>query len=142
VRLLQPGGILFLADLDNNCLGHYGLPQRLQHALDGVMRRLESAHDFDPYVGRKLYAYLYDEGLEQIAVKLEAQHLIDGPLNDIARYTWTKKIEVAAQNSGYGFPEYPGGYGEFMAEFQGFFSDPRRFSYTPLILCKGRRPVN
>jgi SAM-dependent methyltransferase len=142
VNLLNPGGILFLADLDHNCLGHYGLPERLQRALEGVMGLLEAEHDFDPYVGRKLYAFLYDEGLEQIEVQLAAHHLIYGALNDIDRYNWTKKIEVAAKNSGYGFPEYPGGYGEFMAEFQGFFGDPRRFSYTPLIMCRGRRPLS
>ncbi|PLX45352.1 MAG: methyltransferase type 11, partial [Desulfobacteraceae bacterium] len=27
-------------------------------------------------------------------------------------------------------------------EFTQFFSDPRRFTYTPLISCKGRKALN
>jgi hypothetical protein len=40
--------------------------------------------------------------------------------------------------SGYQFKEYKGGYEEFVEEFMRFFSDPRRFSYTPLISIKGQ----
>jgi hypothetical protein len=48
---------------------------------------------------------------------------------------------VAAQNSGYGFEGYPGGYGEFLEEFRTFFADPRRFTYTPVICCRGQKPL-
>src|SRR6185369_7418502 len=69
-QLLKPGGILCLADLDHNCLNHYGLTKRLEHALKGVMEKLEQDHDFDPYAGRKLYSYLYDLGFRDIAVEM------------------------------------------------------------------------
>jgi SAM-dependent methyltransferase len=138
-ELLKPGGVLCLADLDHNCLNHYGLSERLEFALQGVMKTLELDHDFDPYAGRKLYSYLYDLGFGDISVEMDHHHLVYGPLNDIDRYNWTKKVEVAAKNSGYRFEGYSGGYREFMAEFIGFFSDPRRFSYTPIIYCKGRK---
>ena len=141
-RALKPGGILYLADLDNNCLTHYGLPPRLEEALKGIMETLEADHDFDPYAGRKLYSYLYDQGFEDITVAMDHHHLIYGPLNDIDRYNWTKKIEVAAKNSGFCFDAYPGGYREFAQEFATFFADPRRFSYTPIIYCKGRKAMD
>jgi len=67
-------------------------------------------------------------------------HLIYGPLDQVDEYNWTKKVEVAAQNSGYGFDEYPGGYDEFVEEFKTFFADPRRFTYTPVISCRGIKP--
>lgn len=35
------------------------------------------------------------------------------------------------------FDEYPGGHDEFSREAATFFSDPRRFVHTPLILCRG-----
>ena len=35
------------------------------------------------------------------------------------------------------FTEYSGGYDEFFGEFKDFFADPRRFTYTPLIICRG-----
>jgi SAM-dependent methyltransferase len=139
-EMLVEGGVLFLADLDHNCLNHFGVPPRMEGAIRGVMTRLEKEHDFDPYAGRKLYSYLYDLGFEDIEVDIDQHHLIYGPLNDMDRYNWTKKIEVAARNSGYPFDEYPGGHREFLHEFKLFFSDPRRFTYTPIICCKGRKP--
>lgn len=139
-KILKPGGILFLADLDHNCLNHFGLSARLQDALDGIMHKLEADHDFDPYAGRKLHSYLYDLHLEEIAVEMDHHHLIYGELSDIDRYNWTRKLEVAARNSGYGFDGYPGGYPEFLAEFGAFFAEPRRFTYTPIILCRGVKP--
>ncbi|MBT1073198.1 class I SAM-dependent methyltransferase [Geobacter chapellei] len=137
VEILKPGGILCLIDLDHNCLNHFGLSPRLDRAIHGIMGRLEKMQDFDPYTGRKLYSYLYDMGLKEIAVEMSAHHLIYGPLNKVDAYNWTMKVEVAAKNSGYAFDEYPGGFEEFQEEFRAFFADPRRFTYTPLIACRG-----
>ena len=139
-HLLRPGGILFLADLDHNCLNHFGLSARLSAALSGIMAKLEAEHDFDPYAGRKLYAYLYDLGLEEIAVEMDHHHLIYGALGEVDRYNWARKLEVAARNSGYRFQEYPGGFQEFLIEFGEFFENPRRFTYTPIICCRGKKP--
>jgi ubiquinone/menaquinone biosynthesis C-methylase UbiE len=138
--LLKPGGILCLIDLDHNCLSHYGLSPRLERTIGELMALIERDFDFDPYMGRKLYSFLYDNKFENIAVELAAHHLIYGTLNEVDAYNWTRKIEVAAQSSGYAFPEYPGGYEEFFREFQTFFTDQRRFTYTPLIICRGTMP--
>ncbi len=138
VSNLKPGGILCLADLDHNSLNHHGMSPRLERAMHGIMAALE-AQDFDPQIGRKLYAYVYDLGLEDIRVDLRAHHLIYGGLNEVDEYNWKRKVEIAALRSGYHFPDYPGGAEEFKAEFHQFFSDPRRFTYTPLILVRGVR---
>lgn len=137
-RNLKPGGILCLADLDHNSLNHHGMSPRLERAMHGIMNALET-QDFDPQVGRKLYAYVYDLGLQEIRVDLHAHHLIYGGLNDVDEYNWKRKVEIAAQRSGYDFPDYPGGATEFKEEFYRFFADPRRFTYTPLILVRGVR---
>jgi len=137
--LLKKGGILCLIDLDYNCLTHFGLPDRLERAVTDIMTKLEKEADFDPFMGRKLYSYLYDLGFEQIKVDLSAHHLIIGELNEVDAFNWTKKVEVAAKNSGYDFADYPGGYEEFFEEFCRFFKDPRRFTYTPLISCCGQK---
>ena len=137
---LKPGGILCLIDLDHNCLNHYGMPPRLESALAEIMALLEANANFDPFMGRKLYSFLYDLGCEEIDVQLAAHHLIAGQLNDVDAYNWLCKVDVAVRNSGYGFPEYRGGYQEFREEFKRFFSDPRRFTYTPLIACRGIKP--
>jgi SAM-dependent methyltransferase len=140
-RILKPGGILCLIDLDYNCLNHFGLPDRLANTLRAVMHHLEKNADFDPYVGIKLYSFLYDLGFTSIDVSMTPHHLIFGELNEVDAFNWTKKVEIAVRRSGYDFSDYAGGYSEFYQEFLDFFGDPRRFTYTPLIACCGRKPL-
>lgn len=135
---LKQGGILCLADLDHNSLNHYGVPPRLERAMQGIMKKLEEGN-FDPMVGRKLYSFLYDLRLGEIRVDLQAHHLIYGTLNAVDDYNWQKKVEIAADRTGYILSEYPGGLNEFIREFRCFFADPRRFTYTPLIIACGKR---
>jgi SAM-dependent methyltransferase len=139
--ITKPGGILCLIDLDYNCLNHFSMPERLASSLYGIMRKLEEEADFDPHVGIKLYSFLYDLKFEHIDAALAAHHLIYGDLNEVDAFNWTKKIEVAGRQSGYAFAEYPGGYEEFTQEFRSFFYHPRRFTYTPLIACRGCKPA-
>lgn len=139
-QLLAPSGILCLIDLDNNCLSHFGMSDRLSTAIQRVVDYLTQHHDFDPYAGRKLYSYLFDLQFRDIDVHMEPHHLIFGTLEEAQRYTWLKKLEIAARKSGSAFSEFPGGYEEFAREFTEFFSSSRRFTYTPVISCRGRRP--
>jgi SAM-dependent methyltransferase len=140
--LLKPGGIICLIDLDYNCLRHFGLSDRLNIAICEIMKNLEKKADFDPYVGIKLYSFLFDLGYQDIDVSLDAHHLIFGELKETDEFNWRKKVEIAGKNSGYKFEEYERGYEEFFEEFKQFFSDPRRFTYTPIISCRGCKPVN
>ncbi len=135
--ILKPDGILCLIDLDHNCLSHYGLPSRLENTIMKVSDIVTENGNFDPYAGRKLYSYLYDLGFKDIEVDLKAHHLIYGELSEVDRFNWIKKIEIAAKNSGYQFPEYPDGYNGFLNEAETFLSDRRRFTYTPIISCRG-----
>jgi len=141
-RILKPGGTLCLIDLDHNCLNHYSLSPRLEKTFSNMMKLLENQGDFDPYAGRKLYSYLFDLGYQDIDVNLEAHHLIFGNLNQTDEFNWTKKVQVVSEKSGYQFNEYSGGYTEFFKEFKSFFSDPRRFTYTPVISCRGYKPMD
>ncbi|MFO0753695.1 MAG: methyltransferase domain-containing protein [Thermodesulfovibrionales bacterium] len=138
---VKPGGILCLIDLDYNCLSHYGLPPRLEKTVVAIVKTLEEKANFDPYMGRKLYSFLYDLGFEEIEVSVAAHHLIYGALREVDAFNWLKKIEIAPKRIRFAFDEYDGGYGEFREEFDRFFSNPRRFTYTPVIACRGRRPA-
>lgn len=137
--ILKPGGIICLIDLDYNCLNHFGLSKKLQKSFHGIIKALEKNADFDPYVGIKLYSFLYDLGYKDINVSMAPHHLIFGKTKEVDNFNWTKKVQVAAKNSGYDFKEYKGGYEEFFKEFKSFFSDPRRFTYTPVISCRGSK---
>ena len=140
--LLKPGGILCLIDLDYNCLTHFGLSHRLEKTITGIINILERDADFDPYVGRKLYSFLYDLGYKNIDVSLAPHHLIYGELKKNDAFNWMMKIEVAARKSGYGYEEYNGDYDKFLQECRIFLADPRRFVYTPVILCRGQKHVH
>jgi SAM-dependent methyltransferase len=140
-RVLKPGGILCLIDLDYNCRNHYDMPECLSFALKGVMDKLEQDFDFDSRMGIKLYSFLFDLGFTDIDMRLEAHHLIFGELKQVDAFNWARKVDIAVRRSEYIFDAYPGGFQSFKQDFQRFFSDPRRFTYTPLILCRGRKPA-
>jgi len=138
-KILKPGGILCLIDLDYNCLNHYDIPPRLKRILFSIMEYLEEKANFDPYVGRKLYSFLYKLGYEDINVDVAAHHIIFGKLRDADAFNWSKKLEVVSKKFNLEFEEYDGKYQGFIKDFEKFFADPGRFTYTPVISCRGRK---
>jgi len=141
-RCLKPGGCLCLLDLDHNCLNHYELPIKMEKVFSMLTNRMEEKFNFDPFAGRKLYSYLYDLGYENIQLNLMAHHLIYGKVRDEDIFNWIKKMEVISMKTKELYAEYPGGHDAFFEDFKKFFLDPRRFTYTPLILCKGVKPLS
>ncbi|MEE4114154.1 MAG: class I SAM-dependent methyltransferase [Desulfobacteraceae bacterium] len=139
-EVLNPGGILCLIDLDHNCLSHHELPPRLAQAIMAAMNCLEQQQNFDPFAGRKLYTRLYDLGMSEIQVDMRPHHLIYGDLNESDKFNWEQKMWMVAKRSEYFIKQYyDNGAEGFCKDFQRYFSDPRRFAYTPLILCCGRK---
>ena len=139
-KLLKPGGILCLIDLDHNCLNHYGIPERLEKTLFQLADLVGEKANFDFWAGRKLYTYLYDLGYQDISVEVSAHHLIYGPLKETDAFNWVKKVEVAPQKIQFDFKAYGGSYEDFFKDFSEYFHDPRRFIYTPVIACRGIKP--
>lgn len=141
-RSLKPGGTLCLLDLDYNCLSHYPLPDQMERILKKIVARMAGKYNFDAFVGRKLYTYLYDLGFKDINVHMIPHHLIFDELKSSDDFNWIKKVEMASRKAGDLFDGYPGGYQGFFTDFNAFFHDPRRFTYTPLIVCTGKKPEN
>ena len=139
-EILKPNGIFCLIDLDYNSMTHYGIPERLNNTIRALIKTAEKYDNFDPYCGRKLYTYLYDLGCEDINVSLNAHHLIYGKLKFSDQFNFSKKIEVASSKSQSHFKEYTNGYRAFVEEFDSAFSNRRRFTYTPVICARGRKP--
>ena len=137
---LKPDGYLCLLDLDHNCLSHHELPREMEHVLFRIMERLETEYNFDPYSGRKLYSYMYDLGYRNIQLEVVSYNLIYGAIGKADLFNWRKKTEIALMKMKELFEDYPGGRDGFLFDFDRFFSDPRRFTYTPLIMCKGMKP--
>ncbi|MFC1886159.1 class I SAM-dependent methyltransferase [Thermodesulfobacteriota bacterium] len=139
---LKPGGVLCLMDLDHNALNHYGLPEKMETIFFEIMRVGQKKYNFDPYAGRKLYAGLHDLGYEDIKVDVTPHHLIYGEVKKEDLFNWCKKVEVAVELAEAVMECYPGGSAAFTNDFIHFFTDPRRFTYTPLIICIGKKPIN
>ncbi|MEW6187766.1 MAG: class I SAM-dependent methyltransferase [Thermodesulfobacteriota bacterium] len=140
-RYLKPGGILCLIDLDHNSLNHYGIPERMENTLRELAALSRDKADFDPWAGRKLYSFLYDLGFENITVEVSAHHLIYGPLKEREAFNWVKKLEVGAAGLGHDFPDYGGSFERFREEGLAYMRNPRRFLYTPVIACRGEKPI-
>ncbi|MDH3358150.1 MAG: class I SAM-dependent methyltransferase [Desulfobacteraceae bacterium] len=141
VNILKPGGTLCLIDLDHNCLSHYGIPNRLQQTVNNIMLELQKKANFDPFAGRKLYSYLYDLNFNDIQVDISAHHNIYGELKKSDEFNFLKKVEIGPKKINYKFKQYKGGYKEFLAESAKSFRNPRRFTYTPIIMCRGKKPI-
>jgi len=138
-NIVKPGGILCLIDLDYNCMTHFGIPERLNKTMFSVMTELQEKANFDPYAGRKLYSFLYDLKFKDIDVNILAHHNIYGPLREPEEFNWMKKAEIAPEKIGYNYKYYGGDKELFLKEFKESFSHPRRFTYTPLIICRGTK---
>jgi SAM-dependent methyltransferase len=139
--VLKRDGWLCLMDLDHNCLCHYELPAGAEEVVRAIMERLQQDFNFDPYAGRKLYSYLYDASFRDIAMDLLPHHLIYGTIGVDDSYNWSRKLQAGAVLMADIAGRYPGGVDAFVGEMQRFLHDPRRLIYTPLILCKGRKPA-
>lgn len=138
---VKPGGILCLADLDHNCLSHYGHPDRLERTFRMITECQMRNNNFDPYAGRRLPTRMHQLGFEEISVDIRPHHLVYGELSEFNRWNWWHKIELAARRSGWTFEDYEDGVAGFEREFIEYFKDPGRFAYTPLIIVRGRRPA-
>lgn len=138
-RQLKVGGRICLLDLDYNCLSHYPMPAQMEATLHRLVERMTRAYNFDVFAGRKLYTHLYDLGFRDIRVNMVPHHLIYGDLKSSDDFNWMKKVQMASAKAGDLFADYPGGYDGFFRDFNDFFHDPRRFTYTPLIVCTGEK---
>ena len=138
---LKPDGYLCLLDLDNNCLNNYQLTEPMESVINNIIKKLESDFNFDPYAGRKLYSYLYDINCRDIQVHIYGHHLNYGKIKFEDYFNWIKKIELTSRLATDIFKEYPGGYDSFLADYNKFINDNRHFIYSPLIICKGKKPV-
>lgn len=140
IRILKPGGTLCLIDLDFNCLIYYGLSPRLERTISNVIGTIEQEFNFDPYAGKKLYAYVYDLGYRDIHVNVRPHNLIYGNPREKDIFNWTKKMALVEGVSEDHFNAYSRGREGFLEELNTFINDPRRFTYTPLIACRGIKP--
>lgn len=138
-NLVRPGGILFVADLDLNCMNHYGHSDKLDKTFIKITEHQMTNNNFDPFAGRKLPTRFHELGLTNISVDIRAHHLVYGKLTEFNKWNWWQKIEIVGRKSGWTFEDYENGFEGFKEDFIRYFSDERRFAYTPLVMVRGER---
>jgi SAM-dependent methyltransferase len=141
-KCIKPGGVLCLLDLDYNCLSNYEMPPQIANILPKIMNYMDEKYNFDTFIGRKLYSFLYDAGFEKIEIELMPHNLIYGEIKDKDKFNWIKKIKIATKLAGELINSYPGGYEKFISDLELFINNPRRFMYAPLFLCKGIKLIS
>jgi len=140
-RIVKPGGKLVVGDLDYNCMTHYPLDTKLEEDLLAVMRILQENQFLDPHAGRKLYSFFHGAGLDKIKVHFYAHHLFYGSLPAADEFNWMAKVERLIEHQQNGTIRFDFDLEGFKSRLLHFLKSPGRFSYSPLILVEGTRPL-
>ena len=114
-RLVQPGGSTLGIDISplriDHAKNHYQA-SGLNFVVGDIRQSLEPYGEFDFIWIRFVLEHHRSSGFE---------------------------VEIAAKRSGYPFKEFEDGFEGFYSEFHSFFHDPRRFTYTPILCCRGKK---
>lgn len=140
-RILKPGGKLVVGDLDYNCMSHYPLDAQTEKELFSLVKTLQENHLFDPYAGRALYSFFHRAQLEDLKVHFYAHHLFYGDLPEADEFNWLAKLDRMIEHQNDGTIRFDFDLKAFKNKFFEFLKSSGRFSYTPLILVEGKRPL-
>jgi ubiquinone/menaquinone biosynthesis C-methylase UbiE len=94
VRVCRPGGLVLLQDLDGQLVWHFPEDSELETQVTRILVGLAMS-GFDPFVGRKLYAFAKAAGLTEMAVSAESYHLFAGKIDDFNYRLWEMKLDIA-----------------------------------------------
>jgi ubiquinone/menaquinone biosynthesis C-methylase UbiE len=136
-RIVKPGGKLFVADLDYNCLNHYPIDAKLEQQLHEITDQLHTLNLLDAFAGRKLFSYFSDHGFKDIKVRVEAHHLFCGRPGEAELYNWLAKIDQMESLQKQDKINLSFNVATFRNEFMEFLQQDNRFSYTPIIIVEG-----
>lgn len=137
-RVVRPGGIVAIGDLDGNCIFHYPMEKTFENRLMKILALLEN-YGFDPFVGRKLFHYFLKTGFNKAETHLFPYHNIAGKPNERHSYNWRTKISnvisflraKSAINHKF--------LSQFEKEVIEYIHDEKTFTYSVLIFAKGRK---
>jgi SAM-dependent methyltransferase len=138
VRVCKPGGTVLMQDLDGQLVWHYPEDALIQQTATRVLTSLQP-RGFDPFVGRKLFWFARNAGLDNVRVKVECYHLIAGPIDPALFKQWELKLEIAkprmqeALGSAYEA-------GEEIRRFLSYLRRPDTLTYSTVFTVAGEKP--
>jgi ubiquinone/menaquinone biosynthesis C-methylase UbiE len=136
VRVCAPGGTIMLQDLDGQLVNVYPEEPMLAADMEKVLASFQKT-GFDPFVGRKLYTFLYRAGVRDIRVAVEPYHLVAGPFSDSQRALWKLKLDIARARIETVLASRTD---QFIGDYLAWLDRPDTFYYSNLVTVSGTRP--
>jgi SAM-dependent methyltransferase len=137
-RVLRPGGLILLQDLDGQLLRNFPPDPVLARAIERTLRSMAAA-GFDPHVGRKLFHFAFLAGFSPVSTAVEPYHVIAGRATDAQLREWTTKLDIA-------LPLLRRALGSAESavrvrdRFLGYLARADTFSYSNVITVVARAP--
>jgi len=94
VRVVKPGGVVAVADLDGQIEQFFPLSASLDRELHLALSQLRSL-GFDQHVGRKLFSWFCESGLRDIAARVIPYQVYTGGVPEHEWPNWHAKITTA-----------------------------------------------
>ena len=133
-RVCAPGGRVVLADIDGYASFHHPLAGERAEAIEAITALLRKT-GFDPYVGRKLYAFARAAKLQNVRVHVRPYHVIAGPIDSIGLENWRYKLQTLAP---LGHRELGAArYDAYVKALVELLLDEDAFTYSVIMLAVG-----
>jgi SAM-dependent methyltransferase len=137
-RIVKPGGVIAISDVDGNCIWHDGMCPSLAHRMERVIQTL--GRGFDPHAGRLLYGACLRIGLCDVRVDIRPYHQIVGRIAPEAEAHWKRKMAgVASALTLRGWS--PADACALADDFMEFLRDPQGLTHSVLFTVWGKTPT-
>ncbi len=139
IRVAKPKGKVIVADYDGQDFNHYPLAPYLEKNLIELLQETSRLKIWDPQMGRKLYAFFFESGLQDVRVEVLPHRVTYGQIDSQEYEDWTRRLEELSTLQAKGSVQLSFDLDSFRSEFFAFFQNPTRFSYSSVILVEGMK---
>jgi SAM-dependent methyltransferase len=133
VAKIRPEGWLWIEERDNSNLCHYPLAKHLEMQLFELAEALQKKAHWQPWIGRKLFSYISESDFLKIKTEVMSAEVICGQNSSDQRLAWEELMDQAQACVNTQEIQLSFDLKCFRREFNSFFENPHRFSYSPLI---------
>jgi ubiquinone/menaquinone biosynthesis C-methylase UbiE len=140
VRVTRPGGSVVVADLDGQITQFYPLNPETQTDLDEGLRLLGTT-GFDPWIGRKLYSWFREAGLQDLVVHVAPYQVYAGGMPERDLLNWQEKFATGAEQ----LARLTGDverWARFRDRMLSYIEQAEMFYYCTLIIVRGTVPTD